>query len=107
MRLCRARMTVSVWMSARRINNTSRLERSTSVPIADILLPRIRSPSQWPGTARSAASAGRSEIDTIPAKWPWPLPRARLHPPGRRTARRVRRCAARLLLQRSFGLHEQ
>ena len=35
--------------------------RSTSVPIAERSVPRIRSPSQWPGTARSAASAGRSQ----------------------------------------------
>jgi hypothetical protein len=37
----------------------NRLERSTRVPIAELRRPRIRSPSQWPGTARSAASAGR------------------------------------------------
>ena len=36
--------------------------RSTSVPIAELLNPRIRSPSQCPGTARSSASAGRSLI---------------------------------------------
>jgi hypothetical protein len=39
-----------------------RLERSTSVPIAEWPRPRMRSPSQWPGTARSSASAGRSLI---------------------------------------------
>lgn len=33
--------------------------RSTSVPIAERCNPMIRSPSQCPGTARSAASAGR------------------------------------------------
>ena len=43
-----------------------RVERSTSVPTAERLsLPMIRSPSQWPGTARSATSAGRSEIITM------------------------------------------
>jgi len=36
---------------------------STSVPIADrFFCPMIRSPSQCPGTARSAASAGRSAM---------------------------------------------
>ena len=33
--------------------------RSTRVPIAELRSPMIRSPSQWPGTARSSASAGR------------------------------------------------
>jgi hypothetical protein len=32
--------------------------RPASVPIADLFSPMIRSPSQWPGTARSAAWAG-------------------------------------------------
>ena len=36
--------------------------RSTRVPIADLPKPMIRSPSQCPGTARSAASADRSLI---------------------------------------------
>lgn len=36
--------------------------RSTSVPIAERCNPMIRSPSQCPGTARSATSAGRSLI---------------------------------------------
>ena len=36
-----------------------RVVRSTSVPIAELPRPRMRSPSQCPGTARSAASAGR------------------------------------------------
>ena len=40
----------------------NRVVRSTSVPIAELRSPRIRSPSQWPGTARSSASAGRSLI---------------------------------------------
>ena len=34
--------------------------RSTNVPIAELWSPRIRSPSQCPGTARSVASAGRA-----------------------------------------------
>nr|KEP23651.1 hypothetical protein DA06_06330 [Georgenia sp. SUBG003] len=45
---------------------TNRVVRSTRVPIAEPLaVPVIRSPSQCPGTARSAASAGRSEISTM------------------------------------------
>ena len=51
-----------------------RLWRSTRVPIAVIFFPKMRSPSQWPGTARSATSAGRSEIITMSASWPWPTP---------------------------------
>src|SRR5262245_2001145 len=34
-----------------------RVVRSTSVPIAELSSPRIGSPSQWPGTARSSAGA--------------------------------------------------
>src|SRR6267142_2708647 len=37
----------------------NRVVRSTSVPIAELPRPRMRSPSQCPGTARSATSAGR------------------------------------------------
>src|SRR3982751_1502753 len=37
----------------------NRVVRSTSVPMAKLPNPTMRSPSQWPGTARSAASAGR------------------------------------------------
>ena len=37
-----------------------------------IFLPKIKSPSQWPGTARSSTSAGRSEIITMFFSWPWP-----------------------------------
>ena len=33
-------------------------------------LPMIRSPSQWPGTARSSTSAGRSLIMTMSGIWP-------------------------------------
>ena len=42
----------------------NRVVRSTSVPIAELPSPRMRSPSQCPGTARSAASAGRWLIRT-------------------------------------------
>jgi hypothetical protein len=38
----------------------NRVVRSTRVRIAELPSPRIKSPSQWPGTARSSASAGRS-----------------------------------------------
>ena len=41
--------------------------RSTSVPMALLLrLPVMRSPSQWPGTARSSISSG-----VAPRSWPW------------------------------------
>ncbi len=50
-------------------------------------IPRIRSPSQWPGTARSSTSAGRSLISTMCCSWPEPVAR----PSGRRCARPVRR----------------
>ena len=42
----------------------NRVVRSTRVPIADLSSPMIRSPSQCPGTARSATSAGRALIIT-------------------------------------------
>jgi IS30 family transposase len=41
-----------------------------SVATAVMPLPKIRSPSQWPGTARSFASAGRSRMLTVPVSWP-------------------------------------
>lgn len=40
----------------------NRVVRSTSVPMAELPSPGMRCPSQWPGTARSVASAGRSLI---------------------------------------------
>jgi len=46
------------------MSTVNRLDRSTSVPIAERFKPMIRSPSQCPGTARSSASAGRLEIIT-------------------------------------------
>ncbi len=52
--------------------------------------PRTRSPSQWPGTAGSATSVGRSEIDTMSFSPPRaPLPRF-----GPLRRRRGDRCAA-------------
>lgn len=53
------------------------LVRSTSLPIADLSNPMIRSPSQWPGTARSCASAGRWEILTSSVTKLRPLRRVR------------------------------
>jgi len=54
--------------------------RSTSVPIALRCNPMSRSPSQWPGTARSATSGGRWLIkrlrgDVGPRLLPCPGPR--------------------------------
>lgn len=49
----------------RRRSIVKRVVRSTRVPIAERFSPRVRSPSQWPGTARSVASAGRSLIITF------------------------------------------
>ena len=70
------------------ISKTSRVWRSTSGAIADCSRrPRIKSPSQWPGTARSATSAGRSLISTMFLIWPERLRR----PAGRRCVRPVRR----------------
>ena len=51
--------------------------RSTSVPIALLSRPPVmRSPSQWPGTARPSISGGRSEIMTMGSRKrglrPWP-----------------------------------
>ncbi len=68
------------------------LERSTSVPIGDMALPNSRSPSQWPGTSRSSASAGRSEMWTAPTILPPPLSFNPRCPRGRRTVRPDRRC---------------
>lgn len=44
----------SIWGRCNSIVN--RVVRSTSVPIAELFSPSIRSPSQCPGTARSSAS---------------------------------------------------
>src|SRR5664279_1213544 len=46
----------------------------------------MMSPSQWPGTARSSASAGRPEIMPIPGR----RPRFAARPWGRRAERRGR-----------------
>ena len=48
------------WEPGRCNKIVNRVERSTNVPIADFDSgPTIRSPSQCPGTARSATSGGR------------------------------------------------
>ena len=69
----------------------NRVVRSTRVPMAELPSPKMRSPSQWPGTARSAASAGRWLI-RISGAMP-DLPRPRLRARGTRKARPVRRQA--------------
>ena len=54
------------WPSGRCSRMTFRLDLSTSVPMALLFAaPVMRSPSQWPGTARSSTSGGRSEIIAI------------------------------------------
>ena len=67
--------------------------------------PMIRSPSQWPGTARSSASAGRSLIITSAVTNP--LPRCRVRARGTRSARPVRRQATSSRLQRAAALDVQ
>ena len=65
----------------------NRVVRSTRVPIAELPSPRIKSPSQCPGTARSSASAGRSRIMISGLTNFWPRPRVRAL--GTRSARPV------------------
>ena len=72
-------------------SRVKRVVRSTKVPIAELSRPRIRSPSQWPGTARSAASAGRWLI-MISGEMKV-LPRPRVRALGIRNTRPVRRQA--------------
>src|SRR5918994_2038355 len=60
-----ARTCAAVRPSGSGTSTTYRLDRSTSVPIADFPpLPISRSPSQCPGIARSSASLGRSLMRT-------------------------------------------
>ena len=49
---------------------TNRLWRSTKVAMVLRPVPKMMSPSQWPGTARSVASAGRSVMLTLPRTAP-------------------------------------
>ncbi|SKU66883.1 Uncharacterised protein [Mycobacteroides abscessus subsp. abscessus] len=55
-------------------------------------MPMIRSPSQCPGTARSAASAGRSLMLTMPGIWRCSVLVRR--PVGLRNARPMRKHVA-------------
>src|SRR5699024_11189846 len=82
-----------------------RLLRSTGVPIADLPVPMIKSPSQWPGTARSSASAGRSLRTTSALTWPCALffDRAR----GCRNARARAQTGDQFALERTTALDEQ
>jgi wax ester synthase-like acyl-CoA acyltransferase family protein len=57
----RPRRTADTYPCGSGTSMVNRVVRSTSVPIADVpAVPISRPPSQCPGTARSAASAGRS-----------------------------------------------
>ena len=53
-----ARAVTVARMRGRWSRIVNRVVRSTRVPMAELPNPTMRSPSQWPGTARSAASAG-------------------------------------------------
>ncbi|MFT5651666.1 MAG: hypothetical protein ACI9TZ_003162 [Yoonia sp.] len=55
--------------------------------------PAMRSPSQWPGTARSSTSAGLSRIDTASLNLPIPV-RFRVAWRDRRMARVALRCTS-------------
>ena len=68
-----ARTCGAVRPSGKGTSTTYRLERSTSVPIADLPpFPMSRSPSQCPGIARSSASLGRSLMRTMSRSRPVP-----------------------------------
>ncbi len=82
-----------------------RLVRSTSVPIAERSIPMIRSPSQCPGTARSAASAGRWLI--ITSLLMKPLPRWPNAGPGDAQRPAGAQARGQLAGQRATTLHEQ
>ena len=75
-------------MGGRWSSIVNRVVRSTSVPMAELPSPGMRSPSRWPGTARATASAGRSLRRT--AEVTNDLPRRRLRARGTRSARPVR-----------------
>ena len=61
-----------------------RVSRSARVPIAERFSPWISSPSRGPGTARSAASAGRSLIITSGVTKDFPRPAIRAEGYARR-----------------------
>ena len=80
------------------------MERSTNVPTAErVLGPTIRSPSQWPGTARSSTSAGRALIITMSVS----RPRRSTLRRGRRTTRPLRRHAVNSRRSAPAALNEQ
>jgi hypothetical protein len=81
--------TSAVWLPGKPTSITNRLVRSTRVATVPDLVPKIRSPSQCPGTARSLASAGRWEMWMVPRSRPWPF--ITDSPRGRRRARPLRR----------------
>ena len=59
----KARRTAVASFAFNGTNSVNRVVRSTSIPSAEALAcPTSKSPSQWPGTVRSATSAGRSSI---------------------------------------------
>lgn len=72
-------------------SSVNRVVRSTSVPMAELSNPTIKSPSQWPGTARSSTSAGRALINSSGGTKR--LPVLRVLARGTRNARPVRRHA--------------
>src|SRR5262249_53538609 len=76
---------------ARDFENTKRVWRSTSVAMWVLFAPERRSPSQWPGMARSSASAGRSRMEAASTICPGPL--LVVPPLAWRICRVVRRCA--------------
>jgi hypothetical protein len=63
--------TVSVSLPSTFASITYRVRRSTRVAIWLFRLPNSKSPSQWPGTARSSTVAGRSLIETASTIFPW------------------------------------
>ncbi len=90
-----ARTCGAVRPSGKGTSTTYRLDRSTSVSIADLPpFPMSRSPSQWPGIARSSTSLGRSLMRTISRIRPVPECSVRLW--DRRCVRWVRRQARRV-----------
>jgi hypothetical protein len=74
---------------ARQVQQQGEARRAPKVPIAELPRPRMRSPSQWPGTARPAASTGRWLI-MISGEMKV-LPRPRVRALGIRSARPVRK----------------
>src|SRR5882672_2652471 len=73
--MCSASAATTVVVSLRGILTSivKRVLRSTRVAMCVSFALVRRSPSQWPGTARSSASAGRSRMETISRMCPRPL----------------------------------